>query len=98
MIIDNKDLGLYCEVPDKLTVRQQLAYQSTIGLAMDGNLYETHWEACKKLLTNWECESIPDIHNLDLDNETNPLVAEVIAFVCIRVRGHIANLERIEKN
>jgi len=49
------------------------------------------------LISKWECALLPDPTELDIDNETNPQVANLVEFVSMSVFNHIQKLDAIEK-
>lgn len=88
--------GIKFIIPDRPTVRQQLAYISaTTGTDPEQHL-ERLWNGAKTLIESWEC----DLFKVDvnLDNVSNPKIAELILWASIQVRSYINKLEDIPKN
>ena len=84
-------------VPDRITVRQQLAYYSTAAGLPDKKMFERTWEAAVDLVTDWECVLFPD-YKQSLDEVTSPKIAEIIVWAGQQVRTHINSLDAIPKN
>ena len=49
----NERLGVSFQLPDRVTVRQQLAYYSGAGLAVGDELFERYWQGAKAIITDW---------------------------------------------
>ena len=86
-------------LPDKITVRQQLAYFSASSSVDQAQFLERSWEGAKAIIIpqSWKCAIMPDI-NADLDDLTDPAVADVILWAGMRVREHMNGLEALPKN
>lgn len=95
----NEVLGVSFDIPDKITVRQQLAYRSAAGYPMNGQLarLESLWLGALEVLTGWQCAAIEKPNELNLDVETNPDVAAVITWAGVRALIHMNTLEEIPK-
>jgi hypothetical protein len=88
--------GIKFSIPDRPTVRQQLAYISaTTGIDSERHL-ERLWNGAKTLIESWECELFKT--DVNLDNVSNPKIAELILWASIQVRSYINGLEEIPKN
>jgi len=83
-------------VPDKITVRQQLAYFSA-SVAPDRAMLERYWLAAIPLINDWQCGILPDI-NTDLDSITDPHATQVIIWAGLEVKKHIDMLGEVSKN
>lgn len=83
-------------VPDKITVRQQLAYFSA---ADNPNVptFERFWLAALQLISEWECELFPD-QTVSIDEITDPKITNVIIWAGVKVRNHINSLDEISPN
>jgi len=98
MKIENDGLILSFEIVEHPTVRQQLKYRSDLVKSdTDNDLFSQHWAAALPLISKWECALLPDPTELDIDNETNPQVANLVEFVSMSVFNHIQKLDAIEK-
>lgn len=86
-------------LPDKITVRQQLAYISASSSVDQSQFLEKTWEGAKAMIIpqSWRCEIMPDM-GADLDTLTDPKIADVILWVGMQVREHINSLESVPKN
>lgn len=92
----NEKLGVRLVVPDKITVRQQLAYISESIATDDSDKAEASWRAACGLITEWECPGF--MLTTSLDEVTDPLVTEAIVWAFTTVRNHVSNLENLPKN
>ena len=93
----NDELGVSFTVPDRLTVRQQLAYFSQAGLAQRKEFIERLWLGAKNIIEDWKCDLIPDIE-FDLEKNTNTRVTQVIIWASLEVKKHFDALDDIPKN
>lgn len=84
-------------VPDKVTVRQQLAYYSGAALASGEDLFERLWFGARAVIQNWQCQTVPDI-GVDLDDLTDPAATDCLIWAAMRVREHMEKLEAVPKN
>ena len=89
-----------CEfvLPDKVTVRQQLAYYSAASTIEPEKFLERSWEAAKQIIVplSWKCEVTK--MDANLDEITDPQAAEIILWAGLKVRDYINGLESIPKN
>jgi len=83
-------------VPDRPTVRQQLAWFSAASGKDPEDTMARYWEGAKQLIESWDCE----ILNLDddIDQLTNPSQTTVIIWAGLQVMAHMNKLEDIPKN
>lgn len=88
------------DMPDKLTVRQQLAIRNRIMRSQVGgaDLIPLWWEIGKELMTGWSSDSVPDPTAVDLDTETDPDVANVVWEAALMVANWFNHLGDVEKN
>lgn len=98
MNFDNDKLGVHFTLPDKVTVRDQLAYFSNAGLAHGKQLFERFWLGAVSIIQNWKCDLIPDIEKFDLDAATDPNITNIVIWVGMRVKEHMDSLDDIPKN
>lgn len=86
-------------VPEKITVRQQLAYYSAAGTVDKNMILENSWSAAKQIIVpqSWKCEVMPDI-NASLEELTSPLATEVILWAGAKVREYLSDFENLPKN
>jgi hypothetical protein len=92
----NEELKARFVVPDKITVRTQLAYYSEISLGTSSTHVEKLWNGARLLIQDWECPAFP--LDTDLDKVDDPKIAEVIMWAALEVKKHVNNLETIPKN
>lgn len=85
-------------LPDKLTVRDQVAFYSAVGDAFGEPTWIRYWYGTIPIIETWECDVIPEPGNLDMDEETDPQIAEIIVWVGARTFEHMQGLGRIPKN
>ena len=93
----NEKLSARFVVPDKITVRQQLAYLSETVKNNDGNSMDSLWNGARLLITEWECPVFPAF-DTSLESVTDPDVTEVILWAALEVRKHVNGLESVPKN
>jgi hypothetical protein len=97
----HEELKTSFTLPAKVTVRQQLAYKGVIG-RMRGrdDYYAGYWSGGLALIGDWQSEILPDPAAVDLDEETNPDVADLIFWAASVVAGHMMTLggETVPKN
>src|SRR3990172_5687421 len=62
---ENTELGVKFDLPEDITLRQELNYFSTVDPSVPWML--AAWQAAMTLVKNWEGETIPDPHKPDLD-------------------------------
>ena len=101
MKINNEKLGFSFDLPDQLTVRQQLQYRGRMGVGLyrdNPDMYLDMWKAALSLIENWECEQSPDPNALDLDTVTDVKIADIVAAVGMDVFLHTRKQEEVEKN
>lgn len=89
--------GVSFSVPDKVTVRQQLAYFSEAGRANGKEFIERLWLGARAVILDWTCPALPDL-NTDLDSVTDPKTTQAIVWAALEVKRHMDNLEQIPKN
>ena len=84
-------------IPDKITVRQQLTYFSEItNVSAEKDFMIRLWFGARSLFTNWECSLFSQ--DVDIETEDNPKVTELILWAALQVRDHMNSLDRIPKN
>lgn len=96
--MEYKTEGCSFTIKEVVTVRDQLRYSSGVAFASNTEKILTLWQAAQDLIENWECEVIPYPMKYDLDSETDPKAAEIIAWAAMRVWTHMNKLEEIPKN
>ena len=94
----NDNLSARFTVPDRPTVRQQLAYYSRVIQSTGTVDFEKYWEGAKVLIEEWECEKIPDYGSVNLDKIDDPEITHIIVWVGMQVKMHFDTVERVEKN
>ena len=90
----NEKLGCSFEVPDKVTVRQQLRYFSAVGTEKDEPTFVQMWPGVGVLAENWQCELLPD-PKVSLDDITNPEQVRIVVWAGTTVFRHIDKLENV---
>ena len=94
---ENADFGLKFTTPDRLNVRQALAYDSK-RLEMGGQpAFVVLWECARLLIDSWECERMPD-RDVDLETLEDPALARLIEFVGVAVSAWRRSLDAVPKN
>jgi hypothetical protein len=97
MKCENEKLGCSFSVPDRPTVRQQLAYFSLVEKAEGQAKREQYWLAAQPLITDWQCEALPD-PKTSLDDMTNPSQTFIVLWAGAAVFGHMNTLDDLPKN
>jgi hypothetical protein len=82
-------------IPDRPTVRQQLAYFSA-GSGHSETLVR-YWEGAKALMQDWQSEILPD-SSVSLDELSDPAQTSVIIWAGLEVLKHMNALEEVPKN
>lgn len=100
MDFENKDLGVSFSIPEPVTVRAQMAYDSARDesgfLGKDVPLYERLWEAGKAVIQKWECPCLK--LDTSLDDVTDPRAAKVIEWAGLAVFTFMLSLANVPKN
>lgn len=98
MKYENEKLGCSFELPDKLTVRQQLAFwQRYADVGEDESTSVRNWEAGKPLIGEWQCEALPDI-TISLDEMTGTHQARVVTWAGSQVTRFVLSLDELAPN
>lgn len=99
MKFENEKLGCSFEIPDKLTVRQQLTFWQSVSdaEASAGSFSARNWEAGQPLIVNWQCEVLPD-RTASLDEMTDPKQAQVVSWASNQIVMYIVGLDGLPKN
>lgn len=84
-------------IPDRPTVRQQLAWFGAAGGRDPSDVYDRYWEGAKQLIQTWQCDALPD-YKVSLDEISNPSQASVILWAGVAVWRFMNELEDIPKN
>lgn len=96
----NDRLGVAFTLPDKITVRQQLQYDSTRDgpalFDLQTSMYERLWNAAKTLIQDWQCETVS--LDTDLGDAASSKAARVIEWAGRAVFSHMLKLDTPEKN
>lgn len=93
---ENEALGVSFSLPDKLTVRQQLAFRQRLA-ASDGDLYSRYFMASVPLIEDWQCELVPVVADVDLDTETRTSVADIVQWMANEVAIYFTDLGTVPK-
>lgn len=91
---ENQEFGVHFSVPDRLTVRQQLAYLGAVATSQAEEALERQWIAGVALLKTWQCETIPD-PQADLGVVDDPRMVRIIIWVGNRIAEHVRKLEAL---
>lgn len=83
-------------VPDRPTVRQQMAYFSeTTGVVNRAHL-ERLWFGARSMITEWQCELFEK--DIDLDKVDDPRITEIILWAAVQVKTHLNSVTETPKN
>lgn len=91
-------LGVSFTVPERPTVYQMLLYDGALGATGGADVFVRLWRGALAVLTEWECNSIPEPHNFDLSASTDMQAVEVIQFVGLAVGAHMRAARSLPKN
>lgn len=97
MEFTNEKLGCSFTIPDRPTVRQQLAYYSEIAGVPDNERLERYWIGARGWIQSWKCDALPD-YKADLETLTNPTQAQILLWAGLQVFGYFNQLEDIPPN
>lgn len=93
-----KTEGCSLEVPDVITVRQQLQYTGTVSFVSENkDRLIAWWEAAKTVIDKWECEAMPDYIDFDIDASEDPEHTKIIGWVASTIWTHMNSLKEIPK-
>ncbi len=99
MRYESVDLGVSFELPDTLTVREQLMFRSRIAERAREPYFTRYWYAAQAIIQEWECEAIPDLMAFDLDTDDGDgALSNLIMWVANTVTGHMAGVDVPPKN
>lgn len=94
---ENEALGVTFELPDTMTVFQQLAFRGEIA-KQEGGPFIRFWEGAKAIMVKWECDDYPELKKIDLNATDDRKLAEIVTWVSNQTAGHIEKLGEIPKN
>jgi hypothetical protein len=97
-LIENAAIGVSFEVPDRLTVRQQLRYWSEAAISARPDMYERYWNAARTLIKpeGWTAPGGLTV-DANLDDLYDPELVTVIRYVGMAVFQHVNALESVPK-
>ena len=93
----NAKLGILFRVPDRPTIRQQLAYFSEAGMAAGRKMFERLWLGALTMIEGWECEFFKEPAAANLDELDDSRITEAILWASARVQAHMNALDNIPK-
>ena len=96
MEFKNEQLGASFKLPERITVRQQLAYYSEAALAFGDEFLVRLWKGARTLIQDWQCEGVP--LDIDIETDTNPKAASVMIWAAMRVKNYMDSLDELPKN
>lgn len=94
---ENAELGAKFELPDRVSVRQQLAYYTLIHSTGSAFWFESMWDAAKTLIAGWECEHFPDF-KVDLSTVHSKKITNTVIWAGTTTMTHITMLEQPDPN
>ena len=83
-------------IPDRPTVRQQMAYFSEATGTNSTTHLERLWLGARTLIQEWECDLFK--HDVDLDDVNDPQITDAMLWVAVQVRGYLNKLNELPKN
>lgn len=93
----NDGLGARFTLPDRLTVRQQLAYYSSRLTTGPEDVFAAQWRGALALMEGWTCELLSDPAGADLDALTDPRITGLVLWAGTTVSAHVRELEAVPK-
>lgn len=97
MLYTNEELGCSFELPERVTVRQQLTYITDLNAHEGEPGVIQMWEAGRKLIQDWRCEVMPD-PAASLDELFDMKAARVVTWAGLTVMRHMQGLDNVPKN
>jgi len=88
----NTKLSCSFELPDNLTVREQLAFFSEAEPSSSPSFLEGMWKASMGVIKKWECELLPDPKKADFGKLTDPRIAQLAIWVGTEVMNHVTSI------
>lgn len=94
----NDELGVNFSLPEAITVRQQIKIRSRVW-SQDTDEEPTFrfWFGMKPLIKDWYCEEFPYLDEIDLDDSTDPLLADIVTWVSNELAGYWLDLSAVPK-
>lgn len=83
-------------VPDRINVKQQLEFYSTIGGMIGPEYWLNMWQGAKLFIQDWHCPLMPDV-DTDLESIEDPEIAGVLIWASAQVNQHINGLKSLPK-
>ena len=97
MKFENEELATSFEIPDPLSYREAMKYDSAVDFSNEP-LYPRLWGGVVAIAQNWQSEHIPELSAKILDEEINGNAYEVIKWASLALFSHINNLKDTPKN
>jgi hypothetical protein len=96
---ENDALGVSFDLPERITVGDQLRYKGRIYTAgmVSEDIYIRYWAGARGMIKNWQCEAMPDVM-VNIEDEEDPTVADIVFWAGNMVAGHVTNLASVKKN
>lgn len=95
---ENEGLGVSFELPEKMTVRQQIAVRARVW---DRNSDEPaalrFWFGMLPMIENWQCDDYPDPFQIDIDEETDVTVTQIITWASNQMAGYFYDKGMVPK-
>lgn len=98
MMTDDERIDARFDLPDTLTVRQQLHIRSRILYTKRDDLLPLWWEIGQQYMSNWQSDYVADPKAVNLDTETDPHVANVVTIAAFQIANWFNGLGNVEKN
>ena len=83
-------------IPDRPTVRQQMAYYSEATSVTGRAHLERLWLGARSLIMEWNCDLFK--HDVDLDSVSDPEIMNTMIWASIQVRDHLNRMGELPKN
>ena len=94
---ENEALGVSFSLPETVTLRQQLMFRSRLLDVEDDSAHLRWWIAALPLIEDWQCEAIPDLSSIDLDEPGDWRTGDIIQYVANASAGHFMEMADVPK-
>lgn len=95
---ENEELGVSFDIPDRFTIREQLAFRGRINDQPSESAFVRYWLAAQGVIQNWQSADVPDMAALDLDAGDSARMADIVVWTANTVAVHMSGLEATPKN
>lgn len=94
---ENKEFGVSFRLPERISVGKQLDFREAVFLS-PGGIYQSYWAGAQTIIEDWQCDLIPDMAALDIDEVYDKRITNIVNWVANTVAGHMDALEDVAPN